>query len=178
MLKELRLAVCQKQEQDGHSKVYPLIAFCCTIHQLALARKPLLIGFPQFWSSIVRLSHLFEVHSFRIHLRTALLDVICQSFRYIQVCQLPAEAGQWLRYRKKCIGVITDQQTGFNKKRLELHLQLMRYDNGNIENSGFTHFYNQLLLTTCSHHLNFKHMFYTNSSTIHTVKWFSRIVSL
>ena len=67
VVKQIRLASVMENRKHGDKKVFPLLAIPCTVHQLALARKPLLQGIPDFWSSIVRLSHLFEVHSFRVH---------------------------------------------------------------------------------------------------------------
>lgn len=157
VLKQFRNAICKKHAQiqqqklkhateegeasGGHlHNMYPLVYFCCAVHQLALARKPLLLGIPQFWSSITRLTHLFEVHSFRVHLRAAIVAVICNSFSYIPVATLPDQADEWKEIRRECCGMVTDQATGFNKKRLELHQQLMRYDNGDTELPTFTHF--------------------------------------
>lgn len=155
VLKQFRLAVCDhhrnlktsasaNDEGAGESphldKIFPLIHFCCAIHQLALARKPLLHGFPQFWSAITRLTHLFEVHSFRVHFRAALVEVICNGFRYIPVCSLPEESAEWRQFRQESCGIITDQNTGYNKKRVELHQQLGTYDNGDIESQHFTHY--------------------------------------
>ena len=157
VLKKFRSSICSehdkmKQQQQQQTtqpgeassgrlqKMYPLVYFCCAIHQLALARKPLLLGIPQFWSSITRLTHLFEVHSFRVHLRGAIVAVICSSFSYIPVATLPAQAEEWKEIRRECCGMVTDQATGYNKKRLELHQQLLKYDNGDIEEPTFTHF--------------------------------------
>lgn len=140
VLKQLRIATDAKHQQAGNERLYPLIAFCCTVHQIALRRKPLLQSWPGFWSSIVRLSHLFEVHSFRVHFRAALLEEICSCFKYVAVCQLPRESDHWKGLRRQICGLVTDQATGFHKKRLQIHLELMQYDNNDPDATNLVHY--------------------------------------
>lgn len=141
VLKQFRLATWRKhQDQDTCDKVFPLIACCCLIHQLCLARKPLIQGFANVYTTILRLSHLFEVHSFRVHFRSALLHVLCNSFVYVAVPELPAEASSWKEFRRHCCSMITDQLTGYNKKRFQLHGELMLYDNSDCESPTITHY--------------------------------------
>ena len=87
-LKGVRIAVHKKQKATGHTTIYPF-GIQCQIHQLALTRKPLR-GFVGFWSSIVRLAHLFEIHSFRAEFRSALLQIIAESFSFIPCAQVPS----------------------------------------------------------------------------------------
>lgn len=140
VLKQLRLAVWKQHQEFGHETICPLFSVCCNIHQLALARKPILQGFSNFYTSILRLSHLFEVHSFRVHFRSALLHVLVNSFTYVAVAERPSEHRSWQDYRKQCCSVLTDQQTGYNKKRLELHLELMKWDNSDVESDCVIHY--------------------------------------
>lgn len=60
VIKEIRTAVCAKQQAERDHKIYPFLSFFCAIHQLALSRKSIIYGFANFWSSITRLAHLFE----------------------------------------------------------------------------------------------------------------------
>ena len=139
VVKEIRTAVHAKHQANGSSKVvFPFLAVFCAIHQLALARKSIVYGFSNFWSSITRLSHLFEVHTFRCQFRAALVQEICESFLYVAVSQLPPEAKEWEHHRKECIGLMST--SSFRKKRVELHRELMDFDNGNIEDPKFVHY--------------------------------------
>ena len=63
-------------------------------HQIALARKQLLFFFDEHWSTLVRLAHLFEIHSFRTQFHRALLKVISVSFQYRWLA-LPADDCDW-----------------------------------------------------------------------------------
>lgn len=128
MLKKFRAAVCQKHLSQGckwHKQIFPLLAFCCSIHQLALARKVLIHGFPGVWSSIVRLAHLFEVHSFRIQFRSAVLQVIASNFSYVVCSQLPQEGRCWRDRRLRACNLVTGD-AAYSKQRQQLHHQLMR----------------------------------------------------
>ena len=139
VIKELRGAVHAKTQLE-ETTVYPFISFFCGIHQLALARKSLIFGFSNFWSSITRLSHLMEVQNFRTQFRAAMVHVICGSYSYIPVASEPQMAKEWRQYRNECVGLIANSNYSFNRKRLELHQSLMTFDNSDIESPAFTHF--------------------------------------
>ena len=67
----------------------------CNIHKLSLVRKPLVLSVPHYWSSLVRLAHLFEARSFKQRFREALASTIIESFRRVEVQQLPPQVMQW-----------------------------------------------------------------------------------
>ena len=46
------------------------------VHQLNLIRKPMVLSIPAFWTSLVRLSHLFEQYSFRQSFSASLLQLL------------------------------------------------------------------------------------------------------
>ena len=46
----------------------------CLVHQLNLIRKPAVLSLPAYWTTLVRLGHLFESFSFRKALASALLQ--------------------------------------------------------------------------------------------------------
>lgn len=72
-----------------------MLGFYCGIHQLALSRKSIIFGFPNFWSAITRLSHLFEVETFRTQFRAAVVQEICNAHQYIPVSTLPEQSPSW-----------------------------------------------------------------------------------
>lgn len=138
VIKEIRAAVCAKQQAERDHKIYPFVSFFCAIHQLALSRKSIIYGFSNFWSSIARLAHLFEVSSFRVQFRSALVQEICSSYQFLAVSNLPENSRLWEQYRQEVVGPMSDSVP--NKKRCELHRELATFDNGNIEDPNFVHF--------------------------------------
>ena len=141
VLKRLRLATRQKHIETQYQQVFPVLAVLCLIHGLALARKCLLTSIPQFWSSVVRLGHLFEVGSFRASFKRALAAVIYKSFRYIVVAEEPSNSEDWKQRRQEWRNISFDPQPSgtFGKKRSELHVSLMQWDNGDFEGASITH---------------------------------------
>lgn len=136
MLKQIRSRVHQKHSMDGHRQIFPFFTVKCVIHQLALSRRCLLFGFDKFWSMLVRLAHLMEVSSFRTQFRRAVLAVACQSFSYIPVAELPRACQDWKHRRNELTGVLS----GSSKKRLEIHQELSRWDNGNPDSDSIPHY--------------------------------------
>ena len=138
MLKHFRAAVnshCKKSECRD-TQIHPLLGILCMLHQLALARTPILLGFRGFWSSVVRLAHLFENHSFRRQFRLALLRVLCDNFTYVPVSEMPQGFAQWREGRNRTFRLTSEG----GKKRWQLHTQLMKWDNGSMDSAEFTHY--------------------------------------
>ena len=139
MLKQFRAAVRSHHEQkhsddkacDEH--VHPVWGVFCGLHQLSLARTPLLRGFANYWGSIVRLAHLFENHGFRQQFRLSLLHIICDSYVFIPVSQLPSQSSEW---RSKQLRLCQSNPAG---KRHQIHTDRMRWDNSNIDSPLFQH---------------------------------------
>ena len=71
------------------------------VHQIALIRKPVVLSIPRLWSTLVRLSHLFEVVSFRKAFARALASVITSSFTYIPISENLPQAAEWESVRKR-----------------------------------------------------------------------------
>lgn len=145
VLKRVR-AILHKQHTDrmdanqSGQQIHPMLAVTCLIHQLALSRKCLITGFDHYYSSIVRLGHLFEVSSFRTQFKRALLAVIYDSYHYIPCASLPEGADEWKRQRRSIVGILADDSTRQNSKRVQLHLQLSVYDNCNPDSDMLQHF--------------------------------------
>jgi hypothetical protein len=121
----------------------------CAIHQVALTRKTLALGFHGFWSTLVRLGHLFSSHSFRQKFRAAMAKVIQQNFLYLEVASLPPEVEQWNQLKINHLRMYEDTgHMGFggsaNKgrrfsKRLKALTRHMQKDNGDPRSPMFTH---------------------------------------
>ena len=47
----------------------------CQLHQLCLVRKPAVLSVERFWTTLVRLGHLFEQHSFKRQLALATIQI-------------------------------------------------------------------------------------------------------
>lgn len=137
MLKHLRQAVHEKHVASDPSdgSMHPLFATFCLLHQLALARTPILRAFSGFWSSVVRLSHLFENSSFRLQFRHSMVQVICDSFSFVAVPEIPGEASAWKHKRVSLV-----KYTDGSMKRISLHTDLMKWDNGDMDSTEMVHF--------------------------------------
>lgn len=143
VIKQMRSAIVaqhKSREPWQENPVYPLFQVSCLIHQLALSRRVALNGFPQFYSSIVRLAHLFEVGTFRLQFRKALIAVICDSFQYAPVPEHPQELAQWKARRNEICSISAHVPSRRGRKRIQLHRSLMQYDNGDPEANVIQHF--------------------------------------
>ena len=137
--KELRYAVHMHHQKYGHEVIHPLFASVCNLHQCSLARKPMIHHFGGFWSSVVRLSHLFEISSFRLQFRSVLIELICANFRVVHCANLPDDARQW-RYKRNRFSSIVNDDPSYPRKRRALHMHLTHFDNGNPEGLDFVHY--------------------------------------
>ena len=145
LLKRLRCASFQKHQAAKGSDqgvpgpcIFPVIGVICAIHQLSLARKSLLFFHTGFWSSLVRLGHLFSVNNFRNQFRSALFSEIAENFSFIVVDQLPRDHAEWYRDRSQRCNILTSDGR-YRTKRLLHHLALCRYDNGQPDSETFAH---------------------------------------
>ena len=143
MLKQFRQAV-YLQYLSGNtrqSQVFPLLAICCLLHQLALARSPILFGFNNYWATVVRLSHLFEGHNFRQQFKAALISVLADSFCYITVLEVPDGVREWKDRRSRIYNC--NFRGGVDSKalakRIRLHLALADWGNSDPSLPSLTH---------------------------------------
>lgn len=97
MLKQFRQAVhVHHQTECQATQIFPLLALVCFLHQLSLARGPILFGFDRFWSAVVRLSHLFESSSFRVEFRLSLCVCWLRMFQSFQSVSFQLELSSGL----------------------------------------------------------------------------------
>ena len=138
--KQMRVLLHEGHENLGYESIHPVMITVCMIHQVALARKCLLNGFAGYYSSVVRLAHLFEISNFRQQFRQAMLAVIYHNFSYVPVAALPPLSGTWHEQRKEILGVLEDGSSRVQKRRQKLHMQLAAFDNGCPSQPAFTHY--------------------------------------
>lgn len=150
ILKKLRLSVYIKHQHDGIAALYPLLAVVCMLHQCALARKPIVYHYPGFWSSLVRLGHLFEVCSFRQQFKSALITLICNNFRVVTVSTLPACVKEWRQKRNSLCGLLGSDPS-YSPKRTNIHWKLSQHDNGDPCGNDFAHWCIGSCCTGASH---------------------------
>lgn len=131
-------SVTKVQECQEKPSSFPLLSMQCAIHQVALCRKQLLFFFSGHWSSIVRLAHLFEVHTFRCQFRAALVRVLCRSFNFIAVSKLPADFQRWKEERNRRTGFVT-RDMNYPAQRFKLHRHLSQFDNGDATANEICH---------------------------------------
>ena len=117
----------------------------CNIHQVSLTRRTLALGFDGYWSSLVRLGHLFEAHSFRQRFATSLAKVVSDSFVYVECGKdLPAEAVTWRQETIRCLRLHSDDgHAGLRgakvSKRMKNVWKHMEKDNGNPREPTIVH---------------------------------------
>ena len=135
-----------KQVCDDQPASTMMIHVHCLVHQAALTRRTLALGLPGFWSNLVRLGHLFESHNFRQRFHAAMAKVVCDSFQFVEVSELPAEARVWKQMTIDHLRLHSDHgHTGRVKAgKVSRHLKAMHRhilkDNGNPRSETITHF--------------------------------------
>lgn len=125
----------------------------CNIHQVSLTRKSVVLGFAGYWSTLVRMGHLWESHTFQQRFRACMAKIIQENFQYIRVQSLPPEAFKWSERKIDSLRMFLDighqGYGGFrsrsNKKdkpstRLKWLVKLCQKDNGDNTTDSFTHF--------------------------------------
>ena len=111
----------------------------CSLHQITLCRKPLLFQWKGHWSTIVRLAHLFEAHSFRRQFQRCLLKIISSSFFVIPVLEMPNESRAWQDERNRSSGLLTEDPS-YKASRLSTYHELFKYDNGDPSSLHIAHY--------------------------------------
>ena len=144
MMKQFRVAThlhhTRMKEQNGvagSEVIYPLLQSFCTLHQLALARQPLICHFTGLWSSVVLLAHLFENHGFRCQFRVAMIHTICESFVFYPAAVMPEHAREWSATRAR---IYRFNSRTLKMKRLRLHEELAAFDNSDPASTAFAHY--------------------------------------
>lgn len=108
----------------------------CAIHQVCLIRKPVVLLIPAFWTTLVRLSHLFECLSFRKAFATSMASVVSSSFIYLQTAELPPQAEKWAKTRAS-LKKFYNSDSKLRRAQLD---KCMQFLNGDYESESVFHF--------------------------------------
>ena len=111
----------------------------CSVHQLSLIRKVAVLMIPKFWSTIVRLAHLFEILAFRKTFASSMYALICSCFVYIPLAtesDMPAESKHW---KSKADKLRQNFRTK-SKLRRQAFDQILDFLNGNLEMDVVCHY--------------------------------------
>ena len=139
----------QRQAPSNTEEAQPCESYVlqvhCMIHQCSLTRRTMVLGFEGFWSTLVRLGHLFESHSFRQRFQAALAKLVHENFQYIQCGScMPPDAVHWREKKIRCLRLYCDHGHGglvgaTLSKRLKQLLKHIEKDNGDPEGGLIVH---------------------------------------
>lgn len=106
----------------------------CGIHQLCLIRKPVVLMVDRLWSTVVRLSHLFESMTFRKNFARTMASLVSASFVFVPATELPSNshtdhARQVLKDSFRCQSIM----------RRNTFEEILEYLNGNLELDTVVH---------------------------------------
>ncbi|CAK9110233.1 unnamed protein product, partial [Durusdinium trenchii] len=105
----------------------------CLLHQICLVRRPSILAIDAYWSTVVRLAHLFENWSFKRQFGISLLHILRQPG--IAVSEFPDEMSNWkLRADWLVKGFFPTA-----KGAIDLLKSLLQLLNGNSMEPVFTH---------------------------------------
>ena len=65
----------QSHQGDDDAQVLGLRVKCC-VHQFGLVRRPAVLSVERYWTTLVRLGHLYEGHSFRRSVASAIMTLL------------------------------------------------------------------------------------------------------
>ena len=128
--------VVKHHEKDPEFKGQMALRVRCAVHTVCLIRKPIVLLIPRFWTTLVRLSHLFESISFRKQLASCLTSIIAQSFVNVQSRERPEEFSVW---RKDAIRVRDSFWCPSVRKR-ELLAEIIDFCNGDHRGMAICHY--------------------------------------
>ena len=85
---ECKLLTQARQDPNSPSHRSLGIRIKCSVHQLALIRKPAVLSIDHYWTTLVRLGHLFETYSFRRALGAAVVSLMQREGQFIRTFDL------------------------------------------------------------------------------------------
>ena len=125
-----------KNNANNIRRKHLAIKFKCCIHQTCLIRKPIVLMLPRVWSTIVRLSHLFEGMSFRKSFARTLTALISTNFQYMEVPELPPASHLW-KLKSDTLRASFRCQSKMRRSAFESCLDFL---NGDLNSDCFFHF--------------------------------------
>ena len=81
----------------------------CAMHLGNLVRKNLALSVPGYWSTVVRLGHLFDLCRFRRLFIQTMRSVVAASFAWVPVASLPADSSTCNLNSRNALHLWTDE---------------------------------------------------------------------
>lgn len=81
---ETQILASARADPKSNSQRLLGMRFRCAVHQVALTRKPAVLAIESFWTTLVRLGHLYEGHSFRRALSAAIMSLVQKEGEFIR----------------------------------------------------------------------------------------------
>ena len=128
---------CEEKANAG-DKHHLLLKIRCSIHQLSLLRRPCVLMVPRLWSTIVRLSHLYETLSFRKLFARSMATIICNSFIYLPIVEWPEDFQLW----QGQANLLKDNFRCRGKCRKAAFTAILDFLNGDLTNDSMFHYCN------------------------------------
>ena len=107
----------------------------CSVHTVSLIRKPIVLLIPHFWTTLVRLAHLYEGLTFRKQMASSLTSIICQSFVCIQSKEVPEDFAAW----RKDAESIRKHYWSFSVRKREALTNILEFLNGDLRQFAVVH---------------------------------------
>ena len=125
----------QKRKTEESYKRNSLLKIKCCVHQIALIRKPVVLLIPRYWTTLVRISHLFETVSFRKQMAAVLTRVICKCFVCIQSPTVDPNMPNWRRKAE----FLEKTYLAKSPHRQKLLSECLRFCNGDLAQAAVIH---------------------------------------
>jgi hypothetical protein len=106
-----------KLAEQGHV-AHAAMNFKCGLHTVSLTRRPIALSVPNYWTTLVRLGHLFESSTYRKDFAAALEAVIRSHFKWIPCSTMPPESAAWRRIRAQALKTDCDAPSNAVSPRL------------------------------------------------------------
>ena len=127
---------CQQLRKKDSTGKHLALRLKCTVHQICLIRKPIVLMVPKLWTTIVRLGHLFETLSFRKSFATTMASIVRKSFTYLPVAEIPHQTEPLLAKREMLKNYYQTQ----SKLRKQALADSLDFLNGDLESDCIFHF--------------------------------------
>jgi hypothetical protein len=93
------------------------INFKCNIHLGNLIRKSLVLAIPGYWTTVVRLGHLFELSRFRQQFSKTMSSIIAASFNWVPVASFSTDMKTWYNQSLTALDLWKDEPGQKSSKR-------------------------------------------------------------
>ena len=107
----------------------------CMVHAVCLIRKPAVLAIRRFWTTLVRLAHLFESVQFRKSVASCMSSILSANFVCIQSPNLPESMDHW---RKRAVKLQESFWCASPRKR-DMLVKILEFFNGDLGQPSIVH---------------------------------------